>query len=156
MLILLDIDGVMLSASSWRPVEKLNDGFSSFNPRAVSNLQRIIFETNASIVLTSSHKSSYSLEQWQQIFLTRGIITSKIYKIDDNLNFLNRKDEILNWLNKNKNTRDYVIIDDDKSLNGLPTAVKNKLVLTSSMIGLTSDEASEAIKILKSAELATA
>ncbi len=68
MLILLDIDGVMLSASSWKPVERLDDGFSSFNPRAVLSLQRIISETGASIVLTTSHKSTYSLTSMAKDF----------------------------------------------------------------------------------------
>jgi hypothetical protein len=102
MLILLDIDGVMLSASSWKPVEKLDDGFSNFSPRAVSNLQRIISETGASIILTTSHKSTYSLYQWHNIFKKRGINVSILGKLDDNTTFLSRKEEILNWQFKNK------------------------------------------------------
>ena len=153
MLILLDIDGVMLSASSWKPVEKLDDGFSNFSPRAVSNLQRIISETGASIILTTSHKSTYSLYQWHNIFKKRGINVSIVGKLDDNTTFLSRKEEILNWQFKNKGINDYVIIDDDKSLNGLPSNIKEKVVLTSPMVGLTNDDALSAIKTLKKYEL---
>jgi len=153
MLILLDIDGVMLSASSWKPVEKLDDGFSNFSPRAVSNLQRIISETGASIILTTSHKSTYSLYQWHNIFKKRGINVSIVGKLDDNTTFLSRKEEILNWQFKNKGINDYVIIDDDKSLNGLPSIIKEKVVLTSPMVGLTNDDALSAIKTLKKYEL---
>ncbi len=153
MLILLDIDGVMLSASSWKPVEKLDDGFSNFSPRAVSNLQRIISETGASIILTTSHKSTYSLYQWHNIFKKRGINVSILGKLDDNTTFLSRKEEILNWQFKNKGINDYVIIDDDKSLNGLPSIIKEKVVLTSPMVGLTNDDALSAIKTLKKYEL---
>jgi hypothetical protein len=153
MLILLDIDGVMLSASSWKPVERLDDGFSSFNPRAVSSLQRIISETGASIVLTTSHKSTYSLTQWRKIFKKRGIDVSIIGKLEDNTTFLTRKEEILNWKLKNKSVNDYVILDDDKSLNGLPSNIKDKLVLTSPMVGLTNDDALSAIKTLRKSEL---
>ncbi len=152
MLILLDIDGVMLSASSWKPVEKLDDGFSNFSPRAVSNLQRIISETGASIVLTTSHKSTYSLHQWHNIFKKRGINVSIVGKLDDNTTFLSRKEEILNWQFKNKGINDYVIIDDDKSLNGLPSNIKEKVVLTSPMVGLTNDDALSAIETLKKSE----
>ena len=141
MLILLDIDGVMLSASSWKPVERLDDGFSNFSPRAVSNLQRIISETGASIVLTTSHKSTYSLPQWHKIFKKRGIDVSIVGKLDDNTTFLSRKEEILNWQLKNKGINNYVIIDDDKSLNGLPINIKEKVVLTSPMVGLTNNDA---------------
>ena len=149
MLILLDIDGVMLSASSWKPVERLDDGFSSFNPRAVSSLQRIISETGASIILTTSHKSTYSLPQWRKIFKKRGIDVSIVGKLEDNTTFLTRKEEILNWQLKNKSVNDYVILDDDKSLNSLPSSIKEKLVLTSPMMGLTNDDALFAIEILK-------
>lgn len=155
MLILLDIDGVMVPATSWKPSEILNDGFASFNSRAASNLQRIISETGASIVLTTSHKSSYSLEEWKNIFQNRGINVNGISKLDDNTSNLNRKDEILNWL-KDKTIEDYVIIDDDKSLNGLPMSIKEKLVLTSSLVGLNGDCADMAIELLKSSELVTA
>ena len=156
MLILLDIDGVMLSASSWKPVEKLDDGFSNFSPRAVSNLQRIISETGASIVLTTSHKSTYSLPQWHKIFKKRGIDVNITGKLDNNVTFLSRKEEILNWQNKNRNITDYVILDDDKSLNGLPINIKNKLVLTSPMVGLTNDDALSAIETLRKSELVSA
>lgn len=156
MLILLDIDGVMLSASSWKPVERLDDGFSNFNPRAVSSLQRIISKTGASIVLTTTHKSTYSLYQWHNIFKKRGINVSIVGKLDDNTTFLSRKEEILNWQFKNKGINDYVIIDDDKSLNGLPINIKNKLILTSPMVGLTNDDALSAIETLRKSELVTA
>jgi DNA-binding LacI/PurR family transcriptional regulator len=151
MLILLDIDGVMVQAASWKPVEILDDGFTSFNARAVSGLQRIISETNASIVLTTSHKSKYNLAQWQEIFKKRGI-TATINKLDDNKNYLTRKEEIINWANDNKHSNQFVIIDDDKSLNGLPNNLKEKLIQTSAMIGLNDEDTSNAITILKSYE----
>jgi DNA-binding LacI/PurR family transcriptional regulator len=149
MLILLDIDGVMVQAASWKPVEILDDGFTSFSARAVSGLQRIISETNASIVLTTSHKSKYNLAQWQEIFKKRGI-TATINKLDDNKNYLTRKEEIINWANDNKHSNQFVIIDDDKSLNGLPNNLKEKLIQTSAMIGLNDEDTSNAITILKS------
>jgi hypothetical protein len=148
MLILLDIDGVMVQAASWRPVEILDDGFTSFSPRAVSGLQKIISETNASIVLTTSHKSKYNLTQWKAIFKKRGILAS-IAKITDNGTALNRKEEIINWANNNKHIEHYVIIDDDKSLNGLPYTIKEKLIQTSAMIGLNEEISAKAIAVLK-------
>jgi hypothetical protein len=148
MLILLDIDGVMVQAASWRPVEILDDGFTSFSPRAVSGLQKIISETNASIVLTTSHKSKYNLTQWKAIFKKRGILAS-IAKITDNGTALNRKEEIINWANNNKHIERYVIIDDDKSLNGLPYTIKEKLIQTSAMIGLNEEISAKAIAVLK-------
>jgi hypothetical protein len=43
---------------------------------------------------------------------------------------------------------EFVIIDDDKSLNALPTFLKNKLILTSPLIGLTENHLDEIIEIL--------
>jgi hypothetical protein len=43
----------------------------------------------------------------------------------------------LNWFNLNKVSEEFIIIDDDKSLNDLPTYLKEKLILTSPLIGLT-------------------
>jgi hypothetical protein len=152
MLILLDIDGVMVP---WKPSETLNDGFAKFSKRAVRNLQRIISETGASIVLTSSHKSNYGLSEWNNIFNYRGINTS-IDKLEDNINNLSRKDEIVNWFySKFNDSDDFVIIDDDKSLGDLPMYLKEKVVLTNALVGLNEEAASSAIQILKKQNLAT-
>lgn len=148
MLIFLDIDGVMLSAAGWKPVENLEDGFSAFSNRAVDCLNHLIQKTNASIVLTTSHKSRFTLEQWNLIFQTRNISVNIFDKLDDNLNSINRKDEILNYLQNHSEIENYVIIDDDKSLNDLPHSIKQNLVLTSSIIGLTQENIETALGIL--------
>jgi hypothetical protein len=69
-------------------------------------------------------------------------------KLEDNSESLNRKDEILNYLNAHPQIENYVIIDDDKSLNDLPHSIKQKLVLTSSIIGLTQENIETALGIL--------
>ncbi len=147
MFILLDIDGVMVTAGSWKRPEILNDGFFEFSNKAVQAIQKIISETSATILLTSSHKSTYSISQWKNIFSSRGINT-KIDKLEDNLTFLNRKDEILRWYQNQNNIEDFIIIDDDKSLNGLPQQLKDKLILTSATVGLNDELADEAIMLL--------
>ena len=150
MIIFLDIDGVMAPATSWKRAELLSDGFAAFNSKAVLNLMRIVSATGATLVLTTSHKSNYTLKEWKAIFEDRGI-NVPIEKLDDNLGNLSRKDEILNWLGKSCGDS-FVIIDDDKSLNALPDSVKDKLVLTSPLVGLTEDNAISAIDILESQE----
>lgn len=154
MLILLDIDGVMVPATSWRPSEILSDGFANFSSKATIGLQSIINNTRATILLTTSHKSVYSNSEWEQIFKTRGII-SKIDKLEHNGDNLNRKEEILRWFSIKKTLENFVIIDDDKSLNGLPAYIKNKVVLTSGTIGLNTELAQSAIDILRKKEFAT-
>lgn len=137
MLVLLDIDGVMVPANSWKRPEFLNDGFPAFSNRATQALQRIIFETGATIVLTTSHKFTYTLEQWKNIFEERGIKINTIDRLSENTNHLSRKEEILNWLHTNTINEEFIIIDDDKSLNSLPDFLKEKLIQTSATVGLT-------------------
>lgn len=150
MLILLDIDGVMVPANSWKKPEFHEDGFPMFNSRSVSALQKIIAETGASILLTTSHKSKYNIAQWRNIFKSRGINVKQIHRLTGGSLNSNRKDEVLNWYTtKHIPNEGFVIIDDDKLLNGLPDNIKSNLVLTSSSVGLTEELAENAISILK-------
>jgi prephenate dehydratase len=74
-----------------------DDGFPVFNVKAVHALQKIISETNATLLLTTSHKEIYSLPKWLNIFKSRGINISRINKLPKSDISLNRKDEIFNW-----------------------------------------------------------
>ena len=150
MLILLDIDGVMVPANSWKQPEFMDDGFPMFNSRAVKALQRILSETKASILLTTSHKTKYNVSQWRELLKSRGIAPKSIHRLRTNSLITSRKDEILTWYEKKHIlNEEFVIIDDDRMLNGLPEKLKNNLILTSSSVGLTEELADEAISILK-------
>jgi len=150
MLILLDIDGVMVPANSWKKPEFLADGFPVFNSKSVKALQKIIAETDASLLLTSSHKSKYDISQWYNIFKSRGIDVKGIDRLASNSLASSRTEEIMNWyMDKHIPNEGFVIIDDDKLLNGLPGDIKNNLVLTSPSVGLTEELAEDAISILK-------
>jgi hypothetical protein len=154
MLILLDIDGVMVPANIWKRPEFLSDGFPMFSSKAVHALQKIISETDANILLTTSHKSKYNTQQWQAIFQSRGIIANEINQLPHNFSDLNRKDEILKWHRSNQDTAEnFVVIDDDKLLNDLPPDIKTNLVLTSPSVGLTDELADNAIEILNKKSL---
>lgn len=146
MLLFLDIDGVMVPAKSWQRPEILEDGFPAFALKAVHALQNLITE-DTTVILTTSHKSRYTIEQWNEIFVRRGLKISKLKSLDDTISGKSRKDEVLNWFSVNKVNEEFIIIDDDKSLNNLPTYIKDKLILTSSLIGLTNSHLDE-IKVL--------
>jgi len=144
MLFFLDIDGVMVPAKGWKSPEFLNDGFPAFSSKAILTLQNLISEEDT-VMLTTSHKTKFSIEEWKSIFKNRGINIQKIKSLPENFNNLSRKDEIVNWFNVNSVKEDFVIIDDDKSLNDLPGSLKENLIQTSPYIGLT-EEHVEAIK----------
>ncbi len=101
--------------------------------------------------MTTSQKSSYSIPQWRNIFSTRGFENLNIKKLNKNSNNLNRREEIMKWINKGYENS-FVIIDDDKFLNNLPYNVKSKLVQPSATVGLNDELADSAITILKSSE----
>jgi hypothetical protein len=147
MLIFLDIDGVMVPAKGWERPELLDDGFPVFSSRATRVLQNIISD-GTTVMLTTSHKSTYTIDEWKSIFEKRSIKITNLKSIGSNTNNLSRKDEILNWFNVNNVDEDYVIIDDDKSLNGLPVFLKDKLILTSSLVGLNDQHLDEIKSIL--------
>jgi 16S rRNA C1402 (ribose-2'-O) methylase RsmI len=149
MLILLDIDGVMVPGNSWKKPEFLNDGFPAFSTRATQALQKIISETSADILLTTSHKNIYTLEEWKSMFNERGLKFTNINRLPENTNNSSRKEEIINWFTSNKIEQDFIIIDDDKTLNALPENLKSKLVQTNASLGLTDELADEALKIIK-------
>jgi len=136
MLVFLDIDGVMVPAKSWESPKLLSDGFPEFSDRAVRVLQNLISE-DTTVMLTTSHKSRFSIEEWKNIFQRRGIKVNTIKSLEESNWGVSRKDEILHWVHQNKLNEEFIIIDDDKSLNTLPHFLKDYLVLTSPMVGLT-------------------
>lgn len=148
MLIFLDIDGVMVAAKPWANPLILEDGFAVFGKKATEALNKILAATNATIVLTTSHKHRFSLEEWTKIFETRGVKINKIKRLPENNKHQSRKEELLNWFHTNKIEENFVILDDDKSLNDLPKFLKDKLILTSPLIGLTPNLANQALAIL--------
>lgn len=148
MLIFLDIDGVMVPAKGWKIPELLEDGFPCFSVAATQVLQKIMSE-QTTLVLTSSHKSNYTLEEWKNIFSRRGIVVQRLKSLDKNVNHLNRKDEVLNWFATQPVDQNFVILDDDKSLNALPSHLKDHLVLTSSLIGLSEEHLVQIEAVLK-------
>lgn len=133
--ILLDFDGVMVKNQPWKKIDLLDDGFYKFDDLAVENLKRIIKETLCDIVIISSHKVRFTDSEWNELFKRRGITTS-IKTID---NKTNKKEEIADWVNKNKSSL-YIIIDDDKTLNDLTSNIKDRFVLIDSGVGLTKEK----------------
>jgi hypothetical protein len=149
MQILLDIDGVMVPANGWKRPEFHSDGFAQFHPKAVRALNKIIDQTHASLILTTSHKSNYTSKVWKAMFAARGIKVPEVATLPVNNSGLSRKEELQHWLSSSSHDDNFIIIDDDKSLNDLPLQLKERLVLTNGSVGLTEPLADYAIDLLK-------
>ena len=131
----------------------------AFDPRSVANLKKIVDETGADIVISSSWKS-FGLSELEDMWQDRGL-PGKLIGITPNsvsdemlLNadldhmeiFSIRGMEIKEWLDKHgKKVSHYVIIDDMD--NFLPEQ-KSHFVLTDPEVGITDEDADKAIKIL--------
>lgn len=135
MIIFLDIDGVMVPARYQKMDAISGDGFANFSEEAIEALNSLIKE-DTQVILTTAHKSNYSIEEWKGIFKRRGIEINNLNRLDYNTEMLNRCDEVLKWFDSNGIPEDFIIIDDDKSLNALPAFLKKKLILVSPLIGL--------------------
>ncbi|MBC7553993.1 MAG: hypothetical protein H7257_08440 [Taibaiella sp.] len=151
-IILLDIDGVMVTTPGWKRAEMNSDGFMEFNRRAAGNLASIIAATGADVILTTSHRNQYPAEAWKLILDRRGIATNSITIIDDYIgagNYTSRAEEIQRWVRVFGEHKNYVIIDDDTSLDNLPVSVKNRWVKTSPLIGLDDKAVAKALEVLR-------
>ena len=155
MIVFLDIDGVMVHANPHRKVELENDGFYKFNDIAVNILKSTLYSTKDEIVLSTSHRFKYDISEWKEIFHRRGLKFKNIHILDvyetsDNINNtyprVSRKTEIFSYITiRNIKTEDVVIIDDDKSLNDLPSILKERLVLTNPYLGLNDQDEIKAV-----------
>lgn len=161
--IFLDIDGV-LNTKWWytqmdRNTPKDKYGYA-FDPNAVANLKRIIDETGADIVISSSWKS-YGLSELEDMWQDRGL-PGKLIGITPNsvsdemlLNadldhmelFSIRGMEIKEWLSKNgKRVGNYVIIDD---MDNMLPEQQSHFVQINSEVGISKDDVKNVIKILE-------
>ena len=150
MKILLDFDGVMVTTPTWRAVECLEDGFMAFNESCVGNLASVLSITQADIVLTTTHRIHYDNEVWRQLLHNRGIVTNKVTKVNQAETFAElsiRHLEVLQWVNANPN-ENYVIIDDDKSLRELSSAIKSRWIETDFYAGFTGVGMEQALDVL--------
>ena len=88
------------------------------------------------LILTTTHRFKYTLQEWIVLFRSRGIKVNSLERIETDLNsFPTRRDEIIDWISHH-NIEEYLIIDDDKSLNTLSDKMKSNLILTDSYFGL--------------------
>lgn len=146
----LDIDGVMVSGNSLKPVITDVDGFYKFEDDAVNSLNAVL-KSDDEIILSTSHRFSYTIEDWKKILKRRGITETNVSMVEVVMDVIAgsaRCSEIMFWVHRCRfEYDDVVIIDDDKSLNDLPKGLKERLVLTDSFFGLqTSSEITDIIK----------
>ncbi|NOT76703.1 MAG: hypothetical protein HOP08_17380 [Cyclobacteriaceae bacterium] len=147
MLVFLDIDGVMVPAKGWKTPELLEDGFPVFTQESTTALKSLL-SSETRVILSTSHRYRYSVTQWKQIFEKRGLRITRLGRLASAATPSKRKDEIQGWFNSHPIPKEFIILDDDKSLHSLPESLKNHWVETPSLVGLTTKNLKEAISQL--------
>lgn len=122
-LLILDLDGVLISTPMWKADEMDSDGYSKFNQSCIDNLNTLLSLDDFDIWLSSTRRTVKSMEEFNTIFTNRNIIKPIKGFLPEYENCKNRKEEILEFLNE-FGVENYLIIDDDKSLNDLESDIK--------------------------------
>ena len=142
MLVFLDIDGVMVPAKGWKAPELLEDGFPMFTQKSTNALKSLL-SPETRVILSTSHRYRYSVAQWKQIFEKRGLRIARLGRLAATLTPSKRKDEIQGWFESHPIPKEFVILDDDKSLHALPQSLKSHWVEIPSLVGLTPENLKE-------------
>lgn len=153
-IIFLDIDGVLNN-------DKTNaltpDGFIGIGNSLLDRLASIVHRTDAKIVLSTSWKTEWSVNPIERKpdgqYLNKKFKQVKICimdKIDDReTGVQNRGQAILNYLATRTDVEEWVAIDDDPFDYAEHKEFNNRLVKTSTSLGLTNEDMEKAISILK-------
>lgn len=127
--LILDLDGVLITTPIWKADEIDSDGYSKFNINCVDNLNQLLSQSDFEIWLSSTRRTAKTLIEFNRIFENRNIESPIKGFLPEYQEFKTRKDEIIRFIEEFK-ISDFLIIDDDKSLNGLDEDLKKKLILT--------------------------
>jgi len=150
-IIFLDIDGVLCTQYPWKPDVIAEDGYSAFNATCVQNLNRLIAQTKAKVILTSSRRINKTAAAFEEIMHRRGFRGEVAGKINEHteLNQSSRSEEIVAWLEKNGEPRRYVILDDDTRLAEIGERYLPHWVRTTYHRGLDEEALERALSLLK-------
>lgn len=146
-ILLLDLDGVLITDAIWKVNEMDTDGYSKFNSQCIDNLNQLLTIANFEIWLSSARRLNMSLPEFREIFKHRKIAKDIKGFVPIYLHALTRKQEIESFIDEFQ-PKHYLIIDDDKSLHHLPTDIQKHWVKTRLMKGLDSERLQKAINIV--------
>ncbi len=151
-IIFLDFDGVMDASYYDHILSKEgkpgNDEYGAvFDPYCIRNLKRIIEETEADIVVSSSWKYMMSYQDFLNMWKDRGLPGFITDVTPNPVDRRKRGDEIDAWIEECKTECQYVIIDDLEANNFNEHQIP-RLLIVNPFFGLDEETAERAIQIL--------
>ncbi len=146
-LLILDLDGVLITTPSWKPDEIDFDNYSKFNSFCVENLNIILQNYDFEIWISSSRRINNSIDEMNEIFFNRNI-NKKINGFLPILEFKTpRNIEIESFL-KSQEYNSILILDDDTSLQNFPNKLKIRWIQTVPLMGLNETKLNECLNLL--------
>jgi hypothetical protein len=143
-IIFLDFDGVMNPPNDVIVGVPNDITKTKFGPEAVKNLNFILEQTGAFIVVSSTWRQMRFIKL-KELMFNNGIIPKRVMSVTPMLRYQTRGDEISQWLEShNCEVESFVIIDDGDDMGHL----KEQLVQTDYKDALTLSDAHKAIEIL--------
>jgi HAD domain in Swiss Army Knife RNA repair proteins len=150
--VMLDFDGVLNSVASTiayhhlrGPSKTIYSEADRLDPIAIGLLKYLVDATDAKIIVSSTWRMNYSLQEFVDIFASYGWKDAPfIGKTGRGGIGTVRGDEIEDWLNTHPEVSNYVIIDDDSDM--LPHQLPH-FVNTSGATGFTLVNLCEALRI---------
>jgi hypothetical protein len=140
--IFLDIDGVLatnqelkIHKSKW-----YNNNTYPFNKNCVNTLNKILVKTNAEIILSSTWRRVFELDELEKIFKFNNINKSPI----DKTPVLGDRDSEIREFITSKKLSKFVIIDDSQL-----TGYRERFIKTNPDKGLQNEHYKKIIKLLK-------
>ncbi len=145
-IILLDLDGVMITTPTWRKDYIDDDGYSQFKSDAVNNLNKLTKQIDAELWLISARRRGYTLEQFNVFFKNRKIEKELSGMVPSYFEYIPRIEEFKSFI-ETESIGNYLLIDDDSSLDGLED--KSFWIKTHPMIGFNEEKLNEALEKIK-------
>jgi hypothetical protein len=146
--LLLDLDGVLITTPPWKPDQMHEDGYSDFKKSAVENINILFEKVSFEIWLTSSRRANKTLAEFNEIFCNRKLSNKLVGFLPVETIKCTRLIEINKFLDKEV-LDNFLIIDDDNSLNDLAPERKKFWVKTDSLIGFNKEKLDMASEIIK-------
>lgn len=143
--IFLDIDGVLRTHKSdkeWYGQNIPTNVFNrKFSPNSINILNEIIKLTNARLIISSTWREHYSINELRKIFTNNGY-KYDIYDITTKLGY--RGEEIQYWLDTHDVNR-YIVVDDN--IKEISKNINNKRIVEC-LNGLTEKEFQTIIRLM--------
>ncbi len=146
--IILDLDGVLITTPTWKADEMDFDGYSAFNKKCVENFNVLTQNLDCELWLSSTRRMNKTLQEFRKIFSNRNLkkeITGFLSTTDYQTP---RIKEIESFL-KDEAIDNFLILDDDSSLHNLEEKYKKFWVQASLLVGFNSEKLEKAKQIIE-------